>query len=467
MNTEDFENKLRSNDPAAHLEGRDTAEHRALFEKAINGQPANVISISRWSNRRKAVSAAAAALLVIGFGGPVISGATSAGPDRLVFGEAQNNMASDKSASGLESRNSSMGDYFMPLWGFYNYELNSDAVVNLPASAAAFKIVNIANIDARVQEIADALGVGELVDAQYEDGVKTNLEVDTASQNFYAWTQAGSASFSYYNSEADPWRDCYKTEINGDSTTSSEECQPISNNLYTASEAKAAAKQLLAKLGFDLANFSFDAIVYDYSTDVYVNEQINGIDSPVSYYVSFVANGELYTVGGSLTKFVEIGSYDLVNVETAISRANDLTSRTIDLWNESDADGSSDVEPGNTGSATTKDGEVSEPSEPRVGASESTDDSTAVDGETAGPQPAFAPTVIKVSKVELGYQMFYMADETVLWLPVANFYGTSDGSEDSNLYGTIVAVVDSQIDLESLYMTMGMLNPMSRSAMLD
>ena len=465
MNIEDFEHKLRSHDPAAHLEGRDTAEHRALFEQAINGQPTNVISISRWTNRRKAVSAAAAALLVIGFGGPVISGATSASPTRLVFGESQSNMTSDKSELGGASPEGSLSakDSYMGFWGFYNYVLNADVTVDIATSAPAYKIVNVSNIDKRVQEIADALGIKNLVKSDSEDVTSTNSDSQDASENFYAWTNEGSASFSYYNSKVDPWRDCYSVDSTKDSEPVS--CNPIANNLYTESEAKAAAKQLLAELGFETGNMKFDSYKYDYSTDVYATVQVNGIDSPLSYYISYTANGDLYSASGSLTKIVEIGSYDLIDVASAIKRANTLTNRTIDTWKTMPNEESTDVEPGNSGS-TADDGDVSEPSEPRVDTSQPSDDPTAAIDEPVEPL-TYQPTTVNVSRVELGYQMFWMNDNSVLWLPVVNFFGTTKDFAEETQYGSTVAVVDSQIDIDSLYMSMGMIGPMSRSAMID
>lgn len=461
MNTEDFENKLRSNDPAAHLEGRDTAEHRALFEKAINGQPANVISISRWSNRRKAVSAAAAALLVIGFGGPVISGATSAGPDRLVFGEAQANLSSDKSATGLESRSSSMGDYFVGGWGFYSFELANNVTNNLPTTALAYKIVNLANIEQRIKEIADAFGVQDLGTSNYDKEAVTSSD-----ESFYAWTQQGSGSFSYYNSNVDPWRDCYSNVSSSEDGSDAAVCEPISTNLYNQSEAKEAAKKLLVKLGFETSSLRFDSYETEYSTEVYAIEQLNGFDTPVSFYISYVANGALYSAGGQLTKLVEVATYDLIDIESAITRANELTNRTIDSWNESSNEEWATLEPGNSDSATTKGDDVSEPSEPTVDATSPSDDPTYID-EPVGPQPEFAPALVKVSKVELGYQVFSMGDQSFYWLPVVNFFGNTKDSEEISSFGSTVAIVDSQIDLESLYMSMGMLKGISRKAMLD
>ncbi|MEY2672283.1 MAG: hypothetical protein RLZZ508_160 [Actinomycetota bacterium] len=458
MNTEDFEHKLRSHDPAANLAGRDSAEERAIFEKAISGQPSNVISISRWSKRRKAVSAAAAALLVIGVGGPVISGSVSASPERLVFGTAQNSGLADKSESRLNSNNTSMGDYMIGGWGLYNYELNSDAVVNLPDTAVAYKVVNISNIENRVQEIADALGVSELSIIDNEDGAPTYSTKDGVSKNFAAWLKDGLGSFNYYNFAVDPWKDCYESQTKSDSDVTTQECKPEAVNLLTANEATAAAKQLLAKLGFETTSMRFEANVYETSTEVYANMQVNGFDSPITFYVSYVSNGDVYTLSGSLTRLVEVGTYDLIGAEKAVSRANEISDRTVASWNKDlgaiskDADSSS-------GTSTSNDGDSSEPSEPSEEPSQEPSEEPSVDPvdpsveprETTEPEPIYTPSTIKVSKVELGYQMFWMQDQTVLWLPVVNFYGFSDWSDEVGMYGTIAAVVDSQIDLDSLY----------------
>jgi hypothetical protein len=458
MNTEDFEHKLRSHDPAANLAGRDSAEQRALYEKAINAQPSNVISISRWSNRRKAVSAAAAALLVIGVGGPVISGTASASPERLVFGQSQSGMVSDKSESRLSSSNTSMGDYFIGGWGVYNYELNSDAVVNLPTTAAAYKVVNISNIEERVQEIADGLGVSELSIVDNEDGFATYSTKEGVSKNFSAWLGKGLGSFNYYDSEVDPWKDCYSVDVKSETDTRPDECSPNVTNLLSANEAKVRAEKLFAKLGFDTANMRFEANVYETSSEVYANMQVNGFDSPITFYVSYVSNGDIYSLGGSLTKLVEVGTYDLIGASKAIDRANDLSTRTVASWNKDLGGSTKDVEP-SSGNSSSNDADI-EPSDsanaPSIDPIEPSTEPGVEPGddprETTEPiEPIYTPSTIKVSKVELGYQMFWMADQTVLWLPVVNFYGVSDWVDEVNMYGSIAAVVDSQIDLDSLY----------------
>jgi hypothetical protein len=462
MSTEEFEKKLRSHDPAAHLAGRESHEERALFERAINGTPANVVSISRWTNRRKAVSAAAAALLVVGFGGPIISGTASAGPDRLVFGEAQSNLSADKMAGGLTTRESMTSDYYFGGWGFYTYELADNVVNNLPTSAVAYKIVNLSNINQRIQEIADVFGVENLMTSSYDKDALTSEQ-----ENFYAWTQDGSGSFSYYNSEVDPWRDCYSSVSSSEDGDKEEICEPITTNLYTQSEAEDAAVNLLAAFGFERSSLRFESYETDYSTEVYAIEQVNGFDSPISFYFSFVSNGDLYSAGGSLTKLVEVANYDLVNLEAAVTRANDLTMRTIDSWNSTTDYVGEDSEPGSSGSTKSNDGEVSDPVEPSVEVTEPSEEPTANTEEPIGPQPEYAPSLVKVSKVAIGYQVFWMGDQSSYWLPVVNFLGTTNDSEEVVTLGSIVAIVDSQIDLESLYMSMGMLNGYSRNAMLD
>lgn len=454
MNHEEFEHKLRSSDPAAHIELRNDQEHRELLEHAMSAQPANVIPISKWTKRRKVVSVAAAALLVVGVGGPVISGSVSASPERLVFGSAQNSGLADKSESRLNSSNTSMGDYKIGGWGLYNYELNSDAVVNLPNTAIAYKVVNISNIENRVQEIADALGVSELSIIDNEDGAPTYSTKDGVSKNFAAWLKDGLGSFNYYNFSVDPWKDCYESQTKSDSDLTTQECNPESVNLLTANEATTAAKQLLAKLGFETSSMRFEANVYETSTEVYANMQVNGFDSPITFYVSYVSNGDIYTLSGSLTRLVEVGTYDLIGAEKAVSRANEISDRTVSSWNKVLGSISKDSDSG-SGTSSSNEGDssrASEPSEvPSVDPVEPSGEPSIEPRETTEPEPIYTPSTIKVSKVELGYQMFWMQDQTVLWLPVVNFYGYSDWSDEVGMHGTIAAVVDSQIDLDSLY----------------
>ena len=443
MNTEDFEHKLRSHDPAANLAGRDSAEQRAIFEKAISGQPSNVISISRWSKRRKAVSAAAAALLIIGVGGPVISGSVSASPERLVFGESVNKLSNSAADSALRDGNSKMyPPGYQWFWGTYHYELPSDFASELPSSAPAYKIVNIENLDKRISDIAAELGVKNL--ETLEDGTVTNSDVMTLSENFYSWTQEGFASFSYYNSAVDPWRNCYKND-----DVVGAVCNPITDNMPTEVQAKSAAKDLITRLGFEIANMKFQTYTNDASVDVSANEQIAGQDSPINFYISYVSNLEIYTIGGSLTKLVDAGSYDLVTIEKAINRANELTDRTIKQWTDS----KTNVEPGEvSGGKSSDDGVTTEPSEPSV--------------DPSGPQLEYKPTTVSLTKTEIEYQMFTMSDGSVFWLPMISFWGIAPDIGAETYYGSIIAIVDSQIDLESLYSNWAM-KPMYRGAAID
>jgi hypothetical protein len=58
-----------------------------------------------------------------------------------------------------------------------------------------------------------------------------------------------------------------------------------------------------------------------------------------------------------------------------------------------------------------------------------------------------------VTRVELTYETFWLADGTVVWLPTYQFYGYFKGGEVDETYpiGTIVGLVDDVIDLKSLY----------------
>ena len=466
MNHEEFERKLRSHDPASHIEERDAHEHRRLLEHVLSNQPANVVPISKWSKRRKAVSAAAAALLVIGFGGPVISGSMSATPNRLVFGEAQNQANGQASDSALSREDSKMMYGYPGFWAGYHYELSGDVVSDLPTSALAYKFVNLPDLENRIKQIAEVLGVKNLDTS--EDGTVTNSDVMTAPENFYSWTEPGQASFSYFNSGVDPWRDCYKEEPSRDSEP--EVCEPIQENLPSNSEATAAAKKLLLNLGFDVSDMRFDVYENDYTVDVNAIKQINNEDSPINYYVSFVANSEIYSIGGSLTQLVEIGSYDLVSLEKAVARSNELTNRTIGTWNEkytgSITDpGASEGSSGTSGSEgkSTDSGEASEPSAPSEDPSPSDD---VITEEPIGPDSTFEPVTVTVTRAEIQHQMFWMEDGSTLWLPIVMFWGTTPDYDEEFQFGSIIAIVDSQIDLESLYSNWGVY-PMVKDVVID
>lgn len=465
MEHEEFERRLRAADPARHLEPQSESE---LHELAIGAIAAEPNSAHPRPHRQRTWRRALAAAAVVGlFAAPSLQGAMTAGdqPPTLRLG----GLAS-QSGGALESANGDMdmtgSDSKMGMsmwWGGFTYVADT-TLSTQGSSAEAYEMVSWANAEKVIYAVADLFGVAR--PTENEDGWWSTVQQEYKEYpTEEVWGNTGDwASVGYYNSGVDPWRECWDrpmsdTTSSGDVVTEPDYCEPAKpKNLPTNAEAQLKLKQIMTDLDISTTGLEFDIQRDDYYVWVYATKMIDGSRSPLNWYLSLVDNSVVHNFGGSLADMKSVGTYDLISPAAALDRANAQTDKWWQQMSEANQSseepmpvetGSSDA--GNSGSGTSDGSGTSEPGVPG-------DDVTIQPIEPddpIGPMPTWEPTVVHVTKVTLGMQLFNTVDGKSLWLPTYEFWGyTDDNPGEEYQYGTVVAVVDSQIDLTEFYNAM-------------
>lgn len=450
MNIDDFEARFKKQDPASSLDANLTPSQVA--QQAMDRQVGNVVPISAWSRKRKGISAVAAGLLFVGVTGPLMGGAMTAdGPDRFVFGSspAANESMRLSSADSLANSDMKIG---LPY--FYGYTVfESDIELSTQTtSAMAYSVVARDDAEQIGRNLAATLGITKLESSEYDQDV---LVFENESKYFSLYLSDSFTSVNYSDYTNDPWRECYVEIEDPDGTTSSmdEDCQPKAEKLPSQNKAKQLAINLLNSIGLDSSTFKYEIWTDDAYVSVTATEYLNGHMTPVSWNVTYTSDSEIAWLYASLTEIKELAEYDVISEAAALKRINELNTSRIAQY-QNDFGDVTDVEPtyqsDDTSSDNNSNGSEGLSVEPKPGVIEDTTDTSE---PNIDPSFKFEPEVVHVTKVELSYETFWLEDGTVVWLPTYNFYGYTEGSDVDETYplGTIVALVDDVIDLESLY----------------
>lgn len=452
MNIEDFEARFKKQDPASALDANLTPSQ--IANQAMDREVGNVVPIATWSRKRKAISAVAAGLLFVGVSGPLMSGAmTASGPERFVFGSSPISSESTRLGSSDALVNSDMKIGLPFMYSYYIFE-SDIALSNQATSAMTYDVVARDDAEQVGRDLARSMGISKLSTSDYDENT---LLFESDNKYFAIYLSDSFTSVSYSDYTNDPWRDCYVEKENPDgSTTSSDsgsvqECQPKAENLPSQAEAKRLATQLFSSIGIDSSDFKFEIWTDQAFVSVTATEYLNGHMTPVSWNVTYTSNSEISWLYASLTELQELDEYGVISEAAALKRINELNTTRIDAFDmpapkvQPETKGSNDTSttenPSDSGSAS---------SEPNPGV---TDKPVETSEPVVDPTYTFEPQVVHVTRVELTYETFWLADGSVVWLPTYQFYGYIDGTEVDETYplGTIVALVDDAIDLESLY----------------
>ena len=451
MNLDDFESRFKKQDPAASLDANLTPSQ--VLNQAMDREVGNVVPISTWSRKRKAISAVAAGLLFVGATGPLMSGAmTASGPDRFVFGSSPvtNESVRLGNADSLASSDMKIG---LPLYYGYNIFESDISLSNETTSMMTYSVVARDDAEQLGRNLARTLGISKLTVSDYDEDVLI-FENDKKIFSIYLSDSFTSVNYSDYTN--DPWRECYVEVRDPDGTTSStnvEDCQPKAENLPSQSEAKRLATDLFNSIGLDSTDFKFEIWTDQAFVSVTATEYLNGHMTPVSWNVTYTSNSEISWLYASLTELNELSEYDVISEADALKRINELNASRISDY-QGDSGAVTDVEPtysddtkGSDSNSGSSDGASAEPNPGP------TDGSVKTSEPVVDPTYTFEPQVIHVTRVELTYETFWLADGTVVWLPTYQFYGYFKGGEVDETYpiGTIVGLVDDVIDLKSLY----------------
>lgn len=452
MNIEDFEARFKKQDPASALDANLTPSQ--IANQAMDREVGNVVPIATWSRKRKAISAVAAGLLFVGVSGPLMSGAmTASGPERFVFGSSPISSESTRLGSSDALVNSDMKIGLPFMYSYYIFE-SDIALSNQATSAMTYDVVARDDAEQVGRDLARSMGISKLSTSDYDENT---LLFESDNKYFAIYLSDSFTSVHYSDYTNDPWRDCYVEKENPDgSTTSSDsgsvqECQPKAENLPSQAEAKRLATQLFSSIGIDSSDFKFEVWTDQAFVSVTATEYLNGHMTPVSWNVTYTSNSEISWLYASLTELQELDEYGVISEAAALKRINELNTTRIDAFDmpapkvQPETKGSNDTSttenPSDSGSAS---------SEPNPGV---TDKPVETSEPVVDPTYTFEPQVVHVTRVELTYETFWLADGSVVWLPTYQFYGYIDGTEVDETYplGTIVALVDDAIDLESLY----------------
>ena len=451
MNLDDFESRFKKHDPASSVDANLTPSQ--MLNKAMDREVGNVVPISTWSRKRKAISAVAAGLLFVGVTGPLMSGAMTAdGPDRFVFGSSPvaNESMRLGNADSLASSDMKIG---LPFYYGYNIFESDISLSNETTSMMTYSVVARDDAEQVGRNLARTFGISKLTASDYDEDV---LIFENDNKYFSIYLSDSFTSVNYSDYTNDPWRECYVEVRDPDGTTSStnvEECEPKAENLPSQSEAKRLATNLFKSIGIDSTDFKFEIWADQAFVSVAATEYLNEHMTPVSWNVTYTSNSEISWLYASLTELKELSEYDVISEADALKRINELnSSRIFEYQNDSGA--VIDVEPtysdeaqGSDSNSGSSDGSSVEPNPG------TTDDTFKTSEPIVDPMYTSEPQVVHVTRVELTYETFWLEDGTVVWLPTYQFFGYVEGGEVDETYpiGTIVGLADDVIDLKSLY----------------
>ncbi|MEY4323149.1 MAG: hypothetical protein RL410_930 [Actinomycetota bacterium] len=436
MNLEEFENQFATQDAAKNLAPLSDNQRAELVAHATSAPAPRL----RTPVSRKAIltSAAAVAALAIAIPSSLSAPTTSDAP--YISLGAYKSASGDTAMKVAGNASSSMVTADQAMFpGGLNHYIFDASTLNNPFGAlhTAYKIVEIDNLENRVNDIIDALGVDNVTRHSEDGNVWWTNEPDkdgnyvsgVASVYIYNGPWAG---WSYYNPKLDS-QICTDSK-SSDGTSVSTACEVrIPSNLLSKSAALAKAKSLAASWGLatsgdwrwttEINQAQTSDTYFDANVAVTAQLYVDEIAAPISISFTFADNGELFAAWGSLQDIRVLGNYKIASPEVVLTRANDATSKAIAEYKEQ-----------------------REKQTPQPSASDGTYVS---DPGLATWNPTATEVVVKSLKVS----MILVNDDkgNQLWIPAYDitgyFKGTSDSPEGS--IAQEIAVDSSQIDLSA------------------
>jgi hypothetical protein len=97
--------------------------------------------------------------------------------------------------------------------------------------------------------------------------------------------------------------------------------------VITKDQAISRTTELLGTLGLKAADFQVEATADQWGAYSTASLVLDGVRSPLSFYVNYGAEGVMTSAGGFLAQPVRGDAYDLVGIETAVKRMNDPSGR--------------------------------------------------------------------------------------------------------------------------------------------
>ena len=451
MKPEDFEQQFAKNDPAASLSPMSESDIASTVAHATSTDAPRLRGPI--SNRSKwFVGVAAATAAVVALNAPAAMVA-SVPVLRLSGGANSSKMGlSDFVAGGMETSRL--------MWSSYHYTIDGTLSSVAPTEGhTAYKLVPVDGIEDVAQRIITYFGVEGVVESADQTTASSKVWATNGNAGPYLYIYSGAgASWSYFNSKFDNY-------VCKDVTASAEDaanCGPRTvKNVLSKSEAEKKAKGILSELGMLVGEWTWVSEVDDRGVTVTGARMAESMKSPISVAFTFADNGEISGAWGSLETLVALGDYNIISEFDAVARANKMTDEWLKMANQGPAVATdvpaAETDSTNSAGASTS---ASGPSPVATASSSTGDDSVAVDpGFTSGPAMVAQDAV--VTSVNFTMTDVWDTDGNHLWLPAYELVGHVQGSSEEWPLTTVVAVIDSQIDLTQFFGVGGVM-PMMR-----
>ena len=457
MSPEEFENKLQQNDPAASLQAMSEADIESVVSR-VTSKPVKAGSTKKWLLGTAAVAVAAFALNA--------PGANVASAPLLRLSGGNNSSTAGAKVAGGESltADTAPSDQNRMAMMLFTRYVSDKPLPDSPFadSMAAYKLVAIDNIGGFAKKLIQKFGIKD-VQTSDENGQKVwfnNVVPTNTSDDIYMYVYDGTYagfSVSRYNAGSST---CAVSEpaTGSDTTPVKSDCAPEAGTLSDA-KLKSLSLAFLSEMGLPTSDLSWnlDKSFGNYVTAIVMQD---GFESPINFWFAFDNDGNIISASGSLQKLVKVGDYNLVSPAEAVARAN----KQMDAWREQAnqpqvatddvAPSTENVDPVSSESSAVSSGSAGASSEPRP-------------AQSASDEPLPAPTFSElaaqeahVTSVQLTMMMVWDVDGNALWIPGYALYGYYGEPTDNFMIGTVIAVVDSQIDMSQFGYGYGQVMPM-------
>ena len=452
MKPEDFEQQFAKHDPAASLSPMSESDFASTVAHATSTDAPRlrgpVSNRSKWF-----VGVAAATAAVVALNAPAAMVA-SVPVLRLSGGANSSKMGLSDSmvAGGMETSRL--------MWSSYRYTIEGMLSSVTPSEGhTAYKLVPLDGIEDVAQRIITYFGVEGVVESTDQTITASKVWATNGEAGPYLYIYSGTgASWSYFNSKYDNFV-CKDVTASADDATN---CGPRTiKNVLSTEQAETKAKNILSNLGLLAGEWTWVSNVDDRGVTVTGTRMAQSMKSPISVAFTFADNGEISGAWGSLETFVALGDYNIISEVDAVARANKMTDEWLKMANQGPAV-ATDVPAAETDSTQSSGASTSasEPSPIATSSSSTGDDAVAVDpGLTTG--PSIVAQEASVTAVNFTMMDVWDTDGNHLWLPAYELVGHVEGSSEEWPLTTVVAVIDSQIDLSQFFGVGGVM-PMMR-----
>jgi hypothetical protein len=453
MKPEDFEQKFAQHDPAALLAPMNEDEVGATVAHATSASAPQLRGpISARSKWFVGVAAATAAVVALNAPSSMVA---SVPVLHLSGGSSALNAAASDSKSMVAGGPGASDAMFR---AYYHFTLDGSVSTTVPSEThTAYKLVPIANLDAIAADLIkyfDVTGVVESTDPANAE-IKSWASGESTSTYIYIYGGPG-ASWSYAN----PALDNFVCKTVTATSNQTDPCSPRTlKNVLPAADAEAKAKNILDKLELSTGQWSWETVVDDRGDTVTGTRIAEGMKSPITVSFTFADNGEISYAWGSLETLVALGDYNIISQMAAFDRANAMTDKWVKAMNDAQTPSPQTATDDTKSAPSSGAGDSSAAVAPTT--SDSPQDGSVVESPDVVTPSNFTAQEATVTDINFSMTSIWDTDGNHLWLPAYDLIGHVDASSDQWTLTSVIAIVDSQIDLSQFFNAGGVM-PMMR-----